>query len=318
MPLVFRLSFASLLLISAACVLAGGPGGVTLKDDSNHISVAIDGKPFTDYWYGKRDDRAYARPFFFPVLAPDGTQVTADHYGQKEHPHHNSLWVGHGDVSGANHWALEGEKTPRQRHIKFEKVEGDTIVEDLEWEGTNHDPILREKRTLRFLPMGSAARGIDFTLEFTPISGPVDFADTKEAGLVAVRVAKSISDEPTLTTAAGVHGEGMKAEKAAWGKAADWCDISGRVDGKEYGIAVLDDPRNPRHPTRWHVRAYGLLAANPFGLHSFDKAPDHAGDLVMEPGKTVTFRYRVIVHQGDADSANLPEAYRQFSAPPGQ
>ena len=289
-------------------------GEVTLKQESNHVSVSIDGKPFTDYWFGKREDRPYARPFFVPVLAPDGTPVTVDHYGQKEHPHHDSLWVGHGDVNGADHWGLTGEKTPLQRHIKFEKVEGDTIVEDLDWEGINHQPMLRERRTLRFLPLGEKARGIDFTLEFSPIDGPVTFADTKEAGLVAVRLAKSISDAPTITTAAGVHADGMTGEKEAWGKAADWCDESGKIDGKEYGVAVFDDPQNPRHPTRWHVRAYGLLAANPFGLSYFDKGADkHAGDMVMEPGKTVTFRYRVVVHEGDAIEAELSQKYKQFA-----
>jgi hypothetical protein len=314
MNLHWRLALPVLLLTIVSYAFAEQPGAVSLKEESNHVSVSIDGKPFTDYWFGKREDRPYARPFFVPVLAPDGTPVTADHYGQKEHPHHDSIWVGHGDVNGADHWALTGEKTPLQRHIKFEKVEGDTVIEDLEWEGTTHQPILRERRTMRFLPLGETARAIDFTLEFTPIDAAVNFADTKEAGMVAVRVAKSISDAPTITTAAGVHGQGMSTEKEAWGKAADWCDLSGKIDGKEYGIAVLDDPRNPRHPTRWHVRAYGLLAANPFGLSFFDKgAPRHGGDFVMDPGKTVTFRYRVIVHQGDAGSADLDQQYKRFS-----
>ena len=300
-------------VLSGARAVAAEPGAVLIKEESNHLSVSIDGKPFTDYWFGKREDRPYARPFFYPVLAPDGASVTTDHYGQKEHPHHSSLWVGHGDVNGADHWALKGDQTPKQRHIKFEKVEGDTFVEDLEWEGTTREPILREKRTIKFESLGDDSRGIDFTLEFTPIDAPVTFGDTKEAGLVAVRMAKSISDHPTITTAARIQGEGMKAEKEAWGKAADWCDISGQVDGKEYGVAVMDDAGNPRHPTRWHVRAYGLLAANPFGLSFFDKgSPKHSGDMVIPAGKSATFRYRVIIHDGDAKSANLGEKYKAF------
>jgi hypothetical protein len=303
-----------LLLICRASSFADAAAPVVLKDEGNHVAVTIQGQLFTDYWYGKREDRPYVRPFFSPVLAPDGTPVTIDHFGQKEHPHHSSLWVAHGDVNGADHWSLQGDKTPIQRHIRFESVAGDTIVEDLQWEGKNHEPILAERRTLRFMPLGQNARAIDFTLEFTPMAGPVTFGDTKEAGLVAVRMAKEISDHPTITTAAGVSGEGMAAEKKAWGKAADWCDISGQVSGKDYGVAVLDNPANPRHPTRWHVRAYGLLAANPFGLSFFDKgASRHAGDFPMEADKTITFRYRVIVHEGDARSADLPEKYSQYT-----
>ena len=147
--------------------------GVALKEEGNHISVSIDGKPFTDYWFGKRDDRPYARPFFYPVLAADGTPVTDDHYDQKEHPHHNSLWVGQGDVNGVDHWALKGDQTPQQRHVKFEKVEGDTIVEDLDWCDESGKPMLHERRTLRFEPLPDHSRGIDFTEEYTPVSGEV-------------------------------------------------------------------------------------------------------------------------------------------------
>ena len=36
--------------------------------------------------------------------------------------------------------------------------------------------------------------------------------------------------------------------------------------------------------------------------------------LDVEPGKTVTFRYRVVVHTGDAKGAKLDEKFRDFAA----
>jgi hypothetical protein len=302
---------ASCIVIAMLCTVALAEDQVTLKAESNRIAVSIDGKPFTDYWFGTRSDRPYVRPFFYPVMAADGTPVTEDHYGQKEHPHHQSLWVGHGEVNGADHWALSGEKTPKQRHLKFDQVSGDTIVEALEWEGKDHQPILHERRTMRFMAFPDKSRGIEFTLEFTPTEGPVTFADTKEAGLVAIRMNDQIpKNKAVLTNSTGAHGE-----KATWGKPADWCDISGKIDGKEYGIAAFDSPQNPLHPQQWHVREYGLLAANPFGLSYYDrKVKKHTGDFVMPPGKTVTFRYLVVVHEGDAASAKLPEKYERFAS----
>src|SRR5262249_1861403 len=151
---------------------------------------------------------------------------------------------GHGDVNGADHWALTGDKTPLQRHIKFESVGGDTIVEDLDWEGATHQPIMHEKRTMKFAAPDSTSRTIEFTLAFTPIDGPVTFGDTKEAGLVAVRMNDQIAkNHPTLT-----NSKGQTGEKATWGKPADWCDISGTIDGKEYGVTAFDAPTNPLHP----------------------------------------------------------------------
>ena len=59
-------------------------------------------------------------------------------------------------------------------------------------------------------------------------------------------------------------------------------------------IAILDHPANHGYPTYWHARGYGLFAANPFGRHAFDaKQPEAA--FTLQPGKSVTFRHRILV-----------------------
>jgi hypothetical protein len=285
-------------------------GSVKLTQEPTVIKVEIDGKPFTTYWYADGNGREYVRPFFYPVLASDGTPVTADQNTSKEHPHHRSMWVSHGDVNGADHWAYTQKPSPKQRHVKFDKVEGDTIVQQLVWESKDLQPMLNETRTFRFFAYPDGSRGVDFTSSFTPVSGPVTFGDTKEAGLCSVRVAKSISDKPTLTNSASAVGE-----KSIWGKKAAWCDLSGMINGKPYGIAILDHPTNHRHPTEWHAREYGLLSANPFGLHDYTKGvAKGTGNLTMQPGTTTTFRHRVVIHPGDAKAANLDEKFKDFAA----
>ena len=298
----------------------GQDPGVKLTREENRIVVAIDGQPFGDYYFGPEGGRPYVRPFLWPVRAADGVVVTSDQSQVTgDHPHHRSLWVGHGNVNGADHWALHGEESPKQRHLGFDRVEGDTIVEKLAWEGTDHQPILNETRTLRFFALPDGNRGLDLTSVYTPIDGPVIFGDTKEAGLCAVRVAGEMAKTSTITESTGATSAQPKDERLVWGKTADWCDISGRIGEKTYGVAMFDHPANPRHPSNWHVRHYGLLAANIFGLSAFDKAAaKHAGDLTMEPGKPVTFRYRVVVHMGDAKEAKLDEKYRQYVASSGQ
>jgi len=75
---------------------------------------------------------------------------------------------------------------------------------------------------------------------------------------------------------------------------------------------------NPRHPTTWHVRDYGLFAANPFGLHDFNpkQNPRGKGDLTVPEGETVTFRYRLFFHAGTPDEARIAEVWQAFAAPP--
>ena len=86
------------------------------------------------------------------------------------------------------------------------------------------------------------------------------------------------------------------------------------VDGKVVGIAIFDSPKNPRHPTRWHARDYGLFAANPFCEREMDKTqPEGAGDFKLEAGKSVTFNYRIILHEGDAAQAKIAERFAEYA-----
>ena len=131
---------------------------------------------------------------------------------------------------------------------------------------------------------------------------------------MAVRVATPIAEHPTITQSTGKGGAGEAGEKETWGKPADWCDESGMIDGKPFGVAIFDAPTNPRHPEPWHVRAYGLMSPNPFALSEFNKkSPRHAGDLTIEKGKTLEFHYRAVIHAGSAADANLAEKYKEFA-----
>jgi hypothetical protein len=318
---------AFFVLTAAVAAHAADAGAVKLTQQENRITIEIGGQPFGDYYFGPEGGRAYVRPFLWPVRAADGTIVTSDQSqavpskpGEKiDHPHHRSLWVGHGDVNGADHWALKGADTPKQRHDGFDKIDGDTLVEKLTWEGKAHDPILAEQRTLRFFAYPDGARGIDVTSVFTPLDAPVTFGDTKEAGLCSVRVAGPIAKTSTLTESTGLVSTQPSDEKIVWGKKADWCDISGTIDGKPYGVAILDGPSNPRHPSNWHVRHYGLLAPNIFGLSAFDKnVPKDAGNLTMTKDKPTTFSYRVVIHVGDAKAAGLEQKYAELAGGKGQ
>src|SRR5579864_413474 len=131
-----------LFCLPAISPAADHRGSVELREQANHVSISIDGKPFTDYWFGRRDDRPYVRPFFYPVLAADGAAVTSDQYTVKggDHPHHQSMWIAQGDVNGVDHWSLAGRHPARQEHLKFDKIAGDTIVEELDWQNTDGKP----------------------------------------------------------------------------------------------------------------------------------------------------------------------------------
>ena len=55
-------------------------------------------------------------------------------------------WRTSASVNGVDHWAFAkpGQTQPEQRHVKFEKLEGDTMVERLTWDGPDGKPMLDE------------------------------------------------------------------------------------------------------------------------------------------------------------------------------
>jgi len=111
-----------------------------------------------------------------------------------------------------------------------------------------------------------------------------------------------------------VNAEGLEGERQVWGKRSAWVDYFGEVEGEKLGVAIFDHPQNPKHPTFWHSRSYGLFAANIFGERDFMADKTRDGSITLEPGGTLRFRYRVVIHPGDFRSANIAELYRQYAA----
>jgi hypothetical protein len=98
-----------------------------------------------------------------------------------------------------------------------------------------------------------------------------------------------------------------------WGKRSNWVDYTADVDGEQLGVAIFDHPSNLNHPTYWHARDYGLFALNPFGQQAFDPKMEES-QLKLAKGQKITFRWRVVIHPGDADSAHLADLYKEYSA----
>lgn len=243
-----------------------------------------------------------------PVLSgPDGVVVTRDLGGpvpedSADHPHHRGVWWGHRDVNGADVWTeFPGHGSIRSAAAPVSDTVGgvEVLVHEQDWVDAAGRPLLRDRRVLRRHPeVGAGSRALDIESTLVAAWGPVVLGDTKEAGLVALRVAPVMEERRGGSI---VLSTGASGESESWGRGASWCDYSGVVDGVAVGVAVMDHPANPR-PARWHVRDYGLLAANPFGLRDFTADPSADGSLRLDPAESVRFRYRILTHRGGAET----------------
>ena len=112
---------------------------------------------------------------------------------------------------------------------------------------------------------------MDFEITLKASNGELTFGDTKE-GTMAVRLAETMRLKGKAGQGHIVNSAGVR-DGQTWGKRAEWCDYYGPVEGRTVGIAIFDHPKNPRHPTWWHVRDYGLFAANPLASTTSRASP---------------------------------------------
>jgi len=289
--------------------------GVKIVKADKKLKVEINGKLFTEYNY-----QDVPRPFFYPVIGPAGVSIIR-HWPMKEgkdeardHRHHRSLWFTHGEVNGHDFWT-EGRGSGKIFHDKFEKITSGRDVGIIQsrnkWVARDGKVVCTDTRTHRFYnrPDGQI---MDFEITIHASNGRVVLGDTKE-GSMAIRLAPTMRVEGKVGKGHIINSEGHR-DGAAWGKRADWCDYYGPVNGEIVGVAIFDHPSNPKHPTWWHVRTYGLFAANPFGVHDFEKKPAGAGDIIIPDGESLTFKYRFYFHKGDQVQAKVAEQYRQYAA----
>ena len=294
--------------------------GVEVRPEGKNLQVFVGGKPLTVY-----NADGPNKPYYYPVFGPNGSEFTRAYPMKKDvageardHPHQRSFWFTHGKVNGLDFWAsdpMNGEKTTfgSIKETSSKSLSGDAVglirtTDD--WLDHDGKKVLEDLRVVRFYDT-ARARVIDFDIVLKASNGPVTFGDTKE-GMFGVRVASSM-DVKNKTGGKITNAEGV-TDLAAWGKASPWVDYTGPVAGKTVGVAILNHPDSFRYPTTWHVRDYGLFAANPFGWHDFGL--NKSGDHSLQPGQSIRFGYRVILHEGDTAAAKIADAFRGYAQPP--
>jgi hypothetical protein len=311
-----------------------------LADDSKSPGVTVETRHDSiDFRIGKELVACYrkgvAKPYFWPLTAPGGVQITrawpmvrGTPGESNDHFHQKSAWFCHGDIipdgielkhhikgiEGVDFWS---EADGHGRIVctdSIDRLDADNpghgyVLTTNEWRTADDVKVLDEKRAIHLYSLGDA-RLFVFEIDLEASVCPLTFVDTKE-GSFGVRVNDAIREEKGKGKIE--NADGKTGEKNCWGRISAWCDYSGTIEGKTAGIAIFADPKNP-YPSCWHVRGYGLMAANPFGREK-SGFPDMKGkkDLVkLAKGEHLLLRYGILLHKGDAKEGKVAEMYEQF------
>ncbi len=96
------------------------------KAANETVTVEVDGKPFTTFYYGPQS----GHPYLHPLRAATGTIVTRHFPMEKvegestDHQHHRGLWFGHFLVNGYDFWSNEKDyKTTNRGNIVLKKID---------------------------------------------------------------------------------------------------------------------------------------------------------------------------------------------------
>ena len=275
-------------------------------DPEGPLPLDLGGTVVGDYVFA---DEAILRPFIAGLRAPDGLEVTRHHPprpGRDAEDHatmHPGVWLGFGAVSGTDLWRNRGRIAHERFTLSPSRTDGVLRF------GTESRLLDEAGRTLGRLEqrvrIGQTSGGtlVVWMATIHALDMPLEFGDQEEMGF-GVRVATGMAEKEggRVVTAAGVE-----TAAAAWGRPADWCDLSGTVDGRAIGATVMASPRNFR-PAWWHVRDYGLAVANPFGRAALTRgAPSR---VFVRPGEPLRLVFGVMAR----GSATAADAWRAFLA----
>ena len=254
-------------------------------------------------------------PYFHPVSADGERVLTWDR--PPDHAWHHGLWFCWKYINGVNYWEHDrqtGRPAGRTRTTDVRIEAGDQhsarILLTLAYHPAGDDEVvLSERRRIDITaPNAEGEYHIDWTADFTAGQRQVELDRTPPkaqswggyAGL-SVRFAKELSDRRATSDAGRIEfGPGDRHRSQA-----TFMDYSGVIDNAPVGLALLDHPHNPRHPTPWYVIRGPVMGYMNAALLNDEP-------MTLAPGGKMTLRYRVIVHPNRWDAARLQTEQANF------
>jgi hypothetical protein len=298
------------------------------RPDQKQVDILFNNKLLTAYCYYDSS----RKPVLFPVNTVDGITVTRSYPFKKvagertDHTHHTGIWLNYESLNGIDFWnnstAIPVEKRGHYGtiiHQKILKNEVNTNTASLTvsatWIRPDGKVLMNENTMFNF-----SVKGNDFIIDRITSLAATDttvvFKDVKD-GLLAIRVArelelpskeasKYVDDKGNVTTvppsgSADVSGmyyssNGLEGD-SVWSSKGSWVILTGKKQGRDITIGIVDHPSNVGYPSYWHARGYGLFAINPLGRKIFSQGKEEL-NLSLKPGQSTTFKYRVIIHSG--------------------
>ena len=259
------------------------------------------------------------KPCFHPVSLLDGTVLTW--FRPPDHTWHRAVWFSWKYINHVNYWE-EDRKTGLGKGLTeitdVKVTPADDHSAKIEMALSYHPPkkpaVLTEKRLITVSPPDDRGNyRIDWLCSFTACDEDAVLDRTSPAGQkggkswggyagLSARLAENLTQFKVLNSES-------KQDANAHGQKARWTDFSALTPaGSPAGIAIFDHPTNLRYPTQWYISRKGPKKNN------FSSAPLFDKPYTIPAGKTLTLKYRVLVHAGRGEAKPLDAEWKAFTA----
>ena len=269
-------------------------------DEGDGVATERAGR-WTYHW------RAPTKPFFHPVATPAGHVLSRD--GTTSHPWHHGLWFTVKFVNGENFWE-EIEPFGTLHHSGAPAVAGTTLTGTVRWVRPDGTVVVEEQRELTHVDLAPDAYALDLHLELTA-RDDVELDRTPYVGWGGYS-GLTYRGRDDLDATFLLDGDATRGRDAVTGDRGRWLDLSGLAGGDAgapVGVAMLDAPGNPNHPTPWYGHTDGAVYGEEGRTNFLNAAFLWDGPLAVAAGDTLTFDHRVLVHDGIWDASRLETEY---------
>jgi len=271
---------------------------VTAANVGDKIEIRINGDLLTNYILSEHEKY----PFFYPVNGPSKASVTS--MRNANYPHHSSLFFGCDKVNGGNYWQEDlsrGQIIPLRSDIIETGSDKVVIENDNIWRRPGAMAPIKDFRIITVTAPSEDIFQIDFYIEMEMLMD-VTIEKTNHS-LFSGRM------DPDLAVTNGgimINAEGETSEEGTFGKRSPWMDYYGKRMGKIEGMAILQHPSNDWYPAPWFTRDYGFFSPTPMFW------PENDESTSLKKGEKIKLRYRVLVHSGDHQQAEIAAHFEKY------
>jgi hypothetical protein len=307
-----------------------GEENATCRDDGRGLTLTVGGRPVLRYNHATIEppsgiDPLYRRSgFIHPLTTPSGRVVTDDF--APDHAHQHGLFFAWVNTTFDGHkvdfWNQQG-RTGRVRHVAVLGTENGPVFAQFAARLSHEDittpdapvVVLDEVWTVRTYNVEGA-----FLVDFESVQTcaglkPLEINKYHYGGL-GLRGNRAWFDpqaEGEGRPDPSRNGESDFLTSEGKGRADGnhtrprWAGLSGKVDGRFAGVAILDHPDNFRFP-----QPVRLHPNKPYDCF----APMVLGSFAIEPGRPYASRYRLVLHDGRPDPEAIDRRWRDYAEPP--